>query len=329
LEKEQKGMEEDAKVAKNVAEKTAPIAAEIAADEKEPEDGKQEPVGLGEAATQTAASLRKEAKKTTNPALKKYIDSVQKELDKLAKELQAAKDKKAKEVAKKKAAAALAAQAAAVQKAAQKKLEQTQQKSPSANKVPEKARKGAQKDTATANGAGANATQQAAEEAGLGGPGTGGGKGTGTGEGFGAGIRGGSNVQDFIEIYLRRRDLGNEHNKLPDVLRKQLDKEVGDKLYDIYRQLPKNKIYDELDNNLKVSPQAWLYGPALGQRKDNVFFKAKNINDLDNEEALKFLTKVEKNIEKLKKYVVPESIEQYRNRVLNERYQKLLKGFTK
>lgn len=327
LEKEQKGMEEDAKVAKNVAEKTAPIAAEIAADEKEPEDGKQEPVGLGEAATQTAASLRKEAKKTTNPALKKYIDSVQKELDKLAKELQAAKDKKAKEVAKKKAAAALAAQAAAVQKAAQKKLEQTQQKSPSANKVPEKARKGAQKDTATANGAGANATQQAAEEAGLGGPGTGGGKGTGTGEGFGAGIRGGSNVQDFIEIYLRRRDLGNEHNKLPDVLRKQLDKQVGDKLYDIYRQLPKNKIYDELDNTLKNSPQAWLYGPALGQRKDNVFFKAKNINDLDKEEALKFLRKVD--VEKLKKYVINESIEQYRNRVLNERYQKLLKGFTK
>jgi hypothetical protein len=65
----------------------------------------------------------------------------------------------------------------------------------------------------------------------------------------------------------------------------------------------------------------------LKQKKDNVFFKAKNINDLDKEEALKFLRKVD--VEKLKKYVINESIEQYRNRVLNERYQKLLKGFTK
>jgi HPt (histidine-containing phosphotransfer) domain-containing protein len=328
---EQKGMKTDAKIAANAAATTAAMAVQIAEKEK-PEDGQQEPVGLGEAATQTAASLRKEAKKTTNPALKKYIDSVQKELDKLAKELQAAKDKEAKETAKKKAAAALAAQAAAVQKAARKKLQQTQQKSPSADKVPEKARKGAQEDTATAKGASSDATQQAARSSGLGGPGTGGGKGAGAGTGVGAGMRDDSAVWDFIDEYLKQRSAGDEntHDSVSSKLQNQLHKDVGDKLYKIYKELiefNKDKSYDVLGRTLKKVPSLWLFGQALAYEKDNVFFKTRYIKDLDKDKALKFLNNVD--VEKLKNYVIKESIEQYRNKVLNERYEKLLKGFTK
>ena len=323
LKKEQRGTGQDAKTATTAAATIAAIGVQIAA---------KEPAGLSEAATQTAASLRKQAEKTTNPALKKYIDSVQKELDKLAKELQAAKDKKTKETAMEKAAAALAAQANAAINTAQEQLQETQQESLSANKVPEKARQGAQGDTDTANGAETNATQQAAKKAGLGGTGTGGGKGTGTGKGFGSGIRDGSAVRDFLDAYLKqRRDESRHptHGSVSSTL-KQLDKDVGDKLYKIYKELiefKEDKSYDELGRNLKQKPSLWLFGPALASKEDNVFFKTRYIKDLDKDKALEFLNNV--NVEELKNHVIKESIEQYRNKVLNERYEKLLKGFTK
>jgi hypothetical protein len=57
----------------------------------------------------------------------------------------------------------------------------------------------------------------------------------------------------------------------------------------------------------------------------NPFSELDNIKKLKKEEAEKFLNSaaVQNLIPK------KESIEQYRNRILNERYQKLLKGFTR
>jgi hypothetical protein len=320
--KDEQEVEKSIKAAQEAADelkKPLNLIAAVRAEELEPP-----PVDIPSAVTAAQAAVED----TDNPPLKNYVKDITDILTEFNKAYEIAKKAKDEE-AKRRAA-----------ENAKNKLEKTGNKATAAARgKATKAAKGGpkpspeQKREATKNNGklkkttDAAANQAAGGTGGVGDQGTGTTAGTGTGEGFGAGIGDGSNVQDFIEIYLRKRDLGNEHNELPEVLRKQLDKDVGDKLYDIYRKLPKDKIYDELDNNLKVSPQAWLYGPALGQREDNVFFKAKNINDLDKKEALKFLRKVD--VEKLKKYVVKESIEQYRNRVLNERYQKLLKGFTK
>ncbi|MHA2219131.1 MAG: hypothetical protein ACXACY_24700 [Candidatus Hodarchaeales archaeon] len=143
---------------------------------------------------------------------------------------------------------------------------------------------------------------------------------------FGAGIRDGSSVEPFLRAYLETREDSPEstHDKLPKALQ-QLDKEVGDKIYEIYKELPKGRGYNELGDTLEGNPQLWLFGIALGAKADNPFLKLNNIKNLDVKAALEFLDSpaVQKLIPKKK------SIEQYRNRVLNERYQKLLKGFTK
>jgi hypothetical protein len=326
---EQKGMEEDAKVAEKAAAISALIAAQIAADEKESEDGKPEPVGLGEAATQTAASLRNEAKKTTNPALKEYIDSVQEVLDKLAKELQsAAGDKKAGGEAKKKAAAALAAQAAAAQKAAQKKLELTQKKSPSVNKVPPGAADAAKADTKKANDAAKGATQQAAEEAGLDGSGSGGGAGRGDGPGIGDGTTEGMNIgYTFLNNYLEAR----KNKKELSAVQKQLPEKIGDKIFEITKNLDPDWEPDGF-NSIKEKPAIWLRASKYAKEKDLYEKIAQsNLKDQKNiDEILDLLNGFEKSEEYIS-HTNPanESIQQYRDRVLNERFNKLVKGFAK
>lgn len=281
--KEQKGMKGDAEVAEEAAGLTAPIAVALAAEEKEPEDGEPETVGLGEAATQTAAKLREEAKKTTNPALKEFIDGVQRELDKLAKELQTAQNKQAMEEAKKKAAAALAAKAAAAQKAAEEKLKQTHKESPSVNNVPPGAAAAANADTEEANNATEDATQQVAKDVGLGGSGSGGGAGGGKGPGTGPGTS-----TDYGTI----RDAVN-NRKYNDV---------------------KNIMDEELFNYLKKASQYKRYEIITNiVGKYNKEKKQITKNDLDD-------LKLEESINNLA---------DYREKVLNERFNKLVKGFTK
>ena len=321
--KDEQKVEKSIDAAQKVKEKLGPVLDLI---EGAPLDVAQlEPVDIPAAATAANAAVEN----TDNSPLINYVKKITDILTEFDKAYKNAKGKEGKgraaQNAKNKLKKTGKEATGGAKKAATKAVKEGPKPSPEQKR---EATKNNGKLKKTTDAAATDAANQAAGgTGGLGDQGTGTTAGTGAGEGFGAGIRDGSNVQDFIEIYLRRRDLGKEHNELPEVLRKQLDKEVGDKLYDIYIDLPQDKIYDELGNNLKKSPQAWLYGPALGEREDNVFFKAKNINDLDKEEALKFLRKVD--VEKLKKYVVKESIEQYRNRILNERYQKLLKGFTR
>jgi hypothetical protein len=152
----------------------------------------------------------------------------------------------------------------------------------------------------------------------------GGGEGAGAGTGVGAGIRDGSDVEGFLKTYLEKRIAG----KSPPWMQ-QLDKKVGDKIYEIYNNLSKEgKYVSALNDTLETDPQLWLFGDKLGADKNNPFFGLGNIKDLDKNKALDFLNSpVVKNLEPVKQ--LKESIEQYRNKALNERYEKLLKGFIK
>ncbi len=339
--KDEQKVEKSIEAANEAAKELKPALEYIEGAALDPEQ--LEPVDIPAAATAANAAVEN----TDNPPLIKYVERITAILTEFDKAYNNAKGKEGKGRAAKNAKGKLektGKEATAAAKGKATKAVKRGQKPSRGQK--KKATKNNTKLGKTTDAAATDAANQAAGgTGGLGDQGTGTTAGTGTGKGVGAGIRDGSDVEGFIKDYLEKRIAKpkSTHDQLPDHLDylRQLDKDVGDKLYKVYKslviklkagglkKLEKAK-FNNVGDNLKDYPQIWLYGTELGEHKDNLFIGLSNIKELNQdsakrEKALEFLdSKAVKDLKPIK-----ESIQQYRNKILNERYEKLLKGFTK
>ena len=321
------GLEKEAKAAQSTADSVKPIAIAVAAASEFIEEAaeSENPIPLPGEVTEALNKAEKIAPKKTKPIV-----------------IAARKAAKAAAKGPKEAAAAAKELKRTINAAAEKtkaKYDETVKESPKTTDLPPDSQTKAENNSKKIDGTlgkpdaskGAPKGDAKSGDTGAGkGGGKRGGKGSGNGAGLGQGASNNLAVRDFLDIYLRRRarfpDKG--HNKLPLLLR-QLDEKIGDKLYEIYKALPKNKTYGDLDDTKEKHPSVWLYDTELANNPNNNIFSTKNIKDLNVKKTLKFLNSAGVKTFIKKQNTTKESIEQYRNKVLNERYKKLVKGFTK
>jgi hypothetical protein len=172
----------------------------------------------------------------------------------------------------------------------------------------------------------------------------------GSGEGKGAGGRFRFNenaISEFLKAHIRNKktvEIAKRSSELS-----SLDNKLAEMLIAAWKSVPKDYNFALIDNGTKHSVWAQVfttrrdeevitpndYDKSHISEKIKTFFRKHKIDQLnsdqkkDFEELLNQFTKHYKKSTKEKKSPTKESIKQYRNKVLNERYEKLLKGFTK